>query len=190
MSRLFVIADTHFGWEAACTRHTRDDGAPLRPFAHADEADAVMIERWNALVKPNDHVWHLGDVAVRRRGLALVKQLNGHKRLVRGNHDIWRTRDFLNAGFEEIHGCKVISPNTQQGIMGAVLTHIPIHPGSLPRWGLNVHGHTHANKVFNLFPSNGQPDWSVYDRRYVCVSVEQTNYAPVPLDELLRRHSK
>jgi calcineurin-like phosphoesterase family protein len=55
---------------------------------------------------------------------------------------------------------------------GILLTHIPVHPSELRRGVLNVHGHLHAR--------------SVGDARYVCVSLEQTNFSPVPL-ELARR---
>ena len=58
-----------------------------------------------------------------------------------------------------------------------ILTHIPVHPESLARWGLNVHGHLHANRV-NL------PLAQIPDRRYFNVSMEQINYTPISLEEV------
>ena len=54
-----------------------------------------------------------------------------------------------------------------------MLTHIPIHPGQLNRFDANIHGHIHDRKID--------------DKRYVNVSVEQINYTPISLDEVLYR---
>jgi calcineurin-like phosphoesterase family protein len=78
---VFFTADTHFGDHRTINIHKR-------PFASAAEMDQVLIVRWNAVVPPEDEVWHLGDVA--RRGgdvPALLSRLNGRKHLVRGNND-------------------------------------------------------------------------------------------------------
>jgi calcineurin-like phosphoesterase family protein len=51
--------------------------------------DWEMVKRWNEVVKPNDEVWHLGDVALGsiHDSLALLNACNGRKYLVPGNHD-------------------------------------------------------------------------------------------------------
>ena len=44
-----------------------------------------MVLRWNALVAPDDEVWHLGDFAVRQsaeRVAGLLTELHGRKHLV------------------------------------------------------------------------------------------------------------
>ena len=56
-----------------------------------------------------------------------------------------------------------------------ILTHIPIHPESLARWGLNVHGHLHANVVKLSLAQ-------IPDPRYFNVSMEQINYTPISLE--------
>lgn len=78
----FVTSDHHFG-------HARISELAGRPFASVDEMNAVMIERWNALVKPGDVVLHLGDLALGpiENSVALTAQLNGKRLLVPGNHD-------------------------------------------------------------------------------------------------------
>lgn len=79
---LFFTSDTHFG-------HARINELANRPFSSVAEADAAMVERWNATVAPDDVVYHLGDVALGKiaESLLLVKRLNGTKILIRGNHD-------------------------------------------------------------------------------------------------------
>ena len=78
----FVTSDHHFG-------HARIGELAGRPFASVDEMNAVMIERWNALVEPDDVVLHLGDLALGpiEQSVALTSQLNGRRLLVPGNHD-------------------------------------------------------------------------------------------------------
>jgi calcineurin-like phosphoesterase family protein len=46
----------------------------------------------------------------------------------------------------------------------------------LERFGCNVHGHLHSNRVLD---SEGN-----IDPRYFCVSVEHTDFKPIPLEEV------
>lgn len=190
MTRIFVISDTHFGHTNAWAKFKRWDGTPLRPFTSTEEMDETMVRNWNAVVRPEDHVYHLGDVAIAKSSLDICRRLMGHKRLVRGNHDIFKTKQYMDVGFEEIYGVRVFVPNEQQGIPGAILSHIPLHPGSLQRWAINIHGHTHANFVTKGYAESGPEKQREVDRdpKYLCVSVEQTGYTPLLLDTILRAH--
>lgn len=78
----FVTSDHHCG-------HARISELAHRPFDSVDEMNAAMIERWNALVGPDDVVLHLGDLALGsiEDSVGLTAQLNGHRLLVPGNHD-------------------------------------------------------------------------------------------------------
>jgi calcineurin-like phosphoesterase family protein len=61
-----------------------------RPFAHVDEMNEAMIERHNALVKPGDLVYNLGDFALKiaqKEALNIRRRLNGNIYLITGNHD-------------------------------------------------------------------------------------------------------
>jgi len=52
----------------------------------------AIVGMWNELVRPDDTVYHLGDVALGKldESLPLVGRLNGFKVLVPGNHDrVW-----------------------------------------------------------------------------------------------------
>ena len=165
MANIFVVSDTHFG-HANILNFKKDDGSPLRDFESVQKMDEFMIERWNSVVRPQDHVYHLGDVAMKRPDIATVARCNGHKRLVRGNHDVYKTKDYLPF-FEEIYGIRVLD--------GIIFTHIPIHPESLGRFKTNVHGHVHAMPQGHYGP------------RYYNVSVEVMDYAPISLEDLKRR---
>lgn len=171
-AKTWVIADPHFGHFGVC-KFTDSDGAPLRPWDNPADMDSQLIKNWNSVVGDSDRVYLLGDVAMNKKGfLGAVPYLKGRICLVKGNHDEEKL-SFYSQYFDDIRAyvCK----------KGFILTHIPIHPGSLSRWQVNIHGHTHSNKVM---------DGKVPDPRYVCVSVEQTNYFPVDLQILIDKHVK
>ena len=77
----YFTADTHFGDERL-NLYGRDI-----LFKNAKECDEHIVKRWNEIVKDDDVVFHLGDVAMTREGLDLVKQLKGTKYLIKGNYD-------------------------------------------------------------------------------------------------------
>lgn len=175
MANTFLISDTHFGHEKTCTMFKREDGSPLRPFASAEEMDEAMVERWNARVRPNDKVYHLGDVVINRKFLHILGRLNGDKVLIRGNHDIFKLEDYTPY-FRDIRGYDVKN--------GMILSHIPVHTDSIERFGCNIHGHLHANRVMRAKHTGARPE---IDPRYHCVCVEHTDYAPIALEEVYER---
>lgn len=179
---VWFVSDTHFGHTKTCTHFLRADGRPLRPFATVEEMDRELIARWNARVRQGDKVYHLGDVCLSRKSLAIMAQLSGDKVLIRGNHDIFGLDEY-HEYFRDVRGVWELE--------GMVLTHIPMHPSSLDRWGVNVHGHTHADSVMRARGVDVRTGEILYsdhrDPRYVCVSVEQTEFAPISLEEVRAR---
>jgi len=171
MPAVFLVSDTHFGHAGMC-RFTQADGVTkLRPWTDPDEMDEFMIKAWNERVGPKDKVYHLGDVVINRRSLTTLSRLNGDKVLIRGNHDIFKDDDYRQY-FRELRAYHIMN--------GLILSHIPLHPESLGRFGTNIHGHLHSNRV--LLP-NGD-----IDVRYHCVCVEQTpDFAPILFEDVLKR---
>jgi calcineurin-like phosphoesterase family protein len=139
--------------------------------------DEAMVAAWNDRVRPNDKVYHLGDVVINRRALAIMDRLNGDKVLIRGNHDIFRDEDYRKY-FRELRAYHVMN--------GMILSHIPLHPESLGRFGVNIHGHTHANRV--MLPGFNGKTTDIVDTRYHCVCVEQTpDFAPILFEDVIAR---
>lgn len=182
MPTTFLISDTHFGHEKTCTTFKREDGTALRPFASAEEMDETMISRWNARVRPTDKVYHLGDVVINRKFLSVLARLNGDKVLIRGNHDIFKLEDYTQY-FRDVRGYHVMN--------GMILSHIPVHADSIARFGANIHGHLHANRVLKPRGVDSKSGEILYskdiDPRYHCVCVEHTDYAPISLEEVNQR---
>ena len=182
MPAVFLVSDTHFGHAGVC-RFTRNDGVTkLRPWNNPDEMDEFMVRAWNERVKPTDKVYHLGDVVINRRSLPIMRRLNGDKVLIRGNHDIFKDEDYAPY-FRSLRGYHVMN--------GMILSHIPVHPESLGRFGVNIHGHLHANRVKKIRGVNAKTGELLYtdeiDPRYHCVCVEQTDYAPMLFEDVVKR---
>ena len=185
MGNRFLISDTHFGHTNTWEKFTLADGSPLRPFTSTEEMDETMVDNWNKTVRSQDTVYHLGDVVIARRHLETVKRLNGRKILIRGNHDIFKDKDYYEAGFEQIHGVRVF-------VDQFILSHIPLHPDCVgERFKRNVHGHLHGNRIMIdetlISSSHTQPGSYLHpDPRYLCVCVEQINFTPVSFDDVAK----
>jgi calcineurin-like phosphoesterase family protein len=182
MPSVFLVSDTHFGHSGVC-KFTRDDGVTkLRPWTDPDEMDEEMVKRWNETVKPTDKVYHLGDVVINRKALGIMRRLNGDKVLIRGNHDIFRDTEYREH-FRELRAYHVMN--------GMILSHIPIHTASLGRFGVNIHGHLHSNRVKKARGIDVKTGATLYsdenDVRYHCVCVEQTDFTPILFEDVIKR---
>jgi len=171
---IWYTSDTHFSHESIIKYSGR-------PFADAAEMDEVMIDRWNEVVRPQDHIWHLGDLTMHRQIGAIqhrvLNRLNGHKRLILGNHDLDKTANYLK-WFEKVKACHVHDR--------MLFTHIPIHPRSVGRFKAIVHGHIHLqcyDPVLRLVEKEGKEP-VVEAVPYINVCVEQTVYRPISLEEI------
>jgi len=179
MSASWVAADPHFGHVGICKFLAPNGVDKLRPWDDPQEMDEVLVKNWNEVVHPNDRVNLLGDVAINRRHLITLGRLNGRIRLIKGNHDIFKLSDYLP------YVDDIAAYHVTKGPAGGkvIMSHIPIHVESLGRFGVNIHGHLHAHTVKRINKDNQEE----VDKRYVCVSVEQTNWRPITLEEALAR---
>ena len=79
--KTFLTADWHLG----------EDRFQLmgRAFSSVEEHNETLIERHNKIVGPDDQVIVVGDAVYQKapKYLSLVSRFNGHKTLIRGNHD-------------------------------------------------------------------------------------------------------
>lgn len=157
MSEIFVISDLHLGHRNIIKAFRYKD------FQTIEEHDAAIQSLWNSTVSKRDVVLMLGDIVWHKVNWQILKELNGMKRLIMGNHDSVSLKDAYQY-FHSIHG------SYKKGDI--VFTHIPIHPQELVyrNWKYNVHGHTHAKSV---------DDW-----RYFNACPEQNGYAPIPLEQI------
>jgi calcineurin-like phosphoesterase family protein len=168
MSRTWLISDTHWGHKNI-VNFLRKDGTKLRPWDNIDDHDQALIENWNSVVKPEDKVYHLGDLGLSNSThlLRIISALHGTKILIKGNHDTLKLSAYQQV-FKDVRA--------YHSLNNIFLAHIPIHPNSLGRWKGQIHGHLHADVVL---ADNGEPDV-----RYKNVACEQINYTPIDFDEV------
>lgn len=168
-ANMFVISDTHFA-HANILGFKNRFGGPQRDFENVHQMDEYMIEKWNSVVRPQDHIYHLGDVSMSDKAISYVGRCNGHKRLVLGNHDYSKMKLYMPF-FQKIFSSRRLDK--------LLLTHIPVHPLSLGKSIANVHGHTHNNVASDHF-----------GKQYINVSVEVVDYTPVALEDLIQLANK
>ncbi len=150
MNEIFVTSDQHL-------YHKNIIGFCNRPFLDEYEMNEEIILRWNQIVDNDDIVLNLGDVSAGLKGrnqefADLIKRFNGHKVLIRGNHDHQDNSFYVNNGF--IH---VMDHLFFDGIL---FTHAPgkqkdtHHPHKFNEFTsilqetykpiLTIHGHVHS----------------------------------------------
>ena len=175
---VFFTADTHFGHENVI-KYAR------RPFRNADEMDIELVKKWNAVVNPDDLVYHVGDVALCSfpRAMWLVSSLYGRKRLVFGNHDkILRKKKEFIALFEhtsDIFEVRVEDPSCEWGYQPIVLCHYAMRVWNKSHYGAwQLYGHSHGSLSDDVHSLS------------LDVGVDCWNYAPVSYDVIRARMVK
>lgn len=163
MPNTWITADLHLGHKNIVEKHGR-------PFKTIEEHDEAIVSNFNEVVRPNDVVIFAGDVVFPQTGFDSLAKLHGNKTLLFGNHERHKLELYLK------HFKKV---RTEKLFKNMIVTHIPIHQGQFKRFGTNVHGHLHSHEIMlsALYP----------DPRYLCVSLEHTNYYPISLEDAKKK---
>ena len=171
---IYVTSDLHFG-------HNREFIFKPRGFTSIEEHDAAIIERWNSIVKPEDEVYILGDLMLNNNahGIECLKQLNGTKSFIRGNHDTDTRIDlYMDEQGANIAFCGDAFTMKYKGYH-LYFSHYPTLTGNLEKESLkqmtvNLYGHTHQKTNF------------YEDRPYMYhVGVDSHECYPVALDQVI-----
>lgn len=194
MKNIWFTSDTHYGHKnivkGTTSWNTLDPNSShqsLRDFDTVEEHNATLIHNFNSIVKPEDVVWHLGDVAF--GGHANIKvfldALNCKNiNLVFGNHDqhIEPIDSPYRALFQSCQYVKQFSMNVNRkyGIVGKqkfFLSHYSHQVWNQSHHGtIHLFGHSH-----NSLPGIG---------RSMDVGVDTNNLYPYHLDEIMEIMSK
>lgn len=169
--KTFIISDTHFN-------HKNVIEYCNRPFKNTEEMDRELINNWNNVVNEDDIVICLGDFCFGEKEniKKYAQKLNGHKILIKGNHDRKKSL-YIEAGFQECENYFIFPPGGLRfNSKTVILSHKPYQ--NLPSDTVNIHGHIHEKTL--------DPD--KYDiNRYFNVSVENINYTPIELQEIIKK---
>lgn len=115
----YYIADLHF------FHASLNDQMDRRGFSDVDEMNKYMISQWNKKVRKQDDVVILGDFSMGKGTETndILKQLNGVKYLIEGNHDKFlNDRKFDRSLFRWIKPYEELKDNKRK----VILSHYPI----------------------------------------------------------------
>ena len=145
--------------------------------------DEEIIRRWNEKITHKDVVFILGDFCfgTGKRANEILKQLNGKKILVLGNHDnIFMDKDFDKTLFEEITNYKEIRVNNYHFI----LFHFPIQVwNKMQKGSIHLYGHIHSNET-----TEHRMEYEI--PRSFNVGVDVNNYYPVCMNDYVEKVNK
>ena len=175
---IFLTSDLHFN-------HDREFIWKARGFNSVEEMNETIVSNFNAVVKPDDDVYILGDLCLGGAGVGtlaankvLIERLNGKLHIIRGNHD----SDFRVAMYETC--ANVVAPVLWADAIKYkgyhfYLSHFPTLTGNLEKESLkqctcNLFGHTHQGDNFYM------------DMPFMYhVGVDSHNCYPVNLDDII-----
>ena len=160
---IYFTGDTHFG-DPRVLRLDR------RPFPTMVEHDVALIRNWNETVRPEDEVWHLGDVMSSKGGDCdeLLAKLNGSKHLIIGNND--PETIIGSPGWESVQHYAEL----RLGGHHLILCHYAFRTwNQMGKKSINLHGHSHGK--LKPFP------------RQFDVGVDAQGLHPVKLEVILRQ---
>lgn len=133
-------------------------------FSSSEEHDMVIYENILRELTKRTTLYLLGDICFTLNSLSYIQgfvETGAKVVLVGGNHC---TDNLTMAQLVKVYSQLFFYANRH----GFTLSHMPIHPDHL-RGKLNVHAHLHSQRIEQ-------------DSRYLCVSLEQTEYKPISLE--------
>jgi calcineurin-like phosphoesterase family protein len=145
----------------------------------------TIIERWNATVRPQDIIYHLGDVMFEKDKAKmewLLSRLNGEKHLIWGNHDKglhsikWQKYFNSAAEMKDLY----VPPESNGGVgQHIVLCHYALRVWNKSHYAAwSLFGHSHGS-----LPDD--PNALSCD-----VGVDCWNFTPVSMEQLNIRMAK
>lgn len=179
MSKNFYIADWHYG-------HKNVIAYDNRPFRTVEDMNETLIKRWNDAVSKDDTVYVLGDMfwCKNSQAIEVIDQLNGHKILVRGNHDSDHSK-FLSK-FDRVEDYMEVKDEGRN----VVLCHYPIpcFKNHYKGW-YHLYGHVHSSFEANMMEHHKYLMEELYLQPCKMFNVgammEYIDYTPRTLDEII-----
>lgn len=187
---VFFTSDLHFFHEAIIRFCNR-------PFKNIEEMNETIIMNWNSKVGKDDTVFILGDFCLGGSGAwsFILDNLNGHKHLLIGNHDMKNLRQGFMKKFDSVSFQQSIYVEDQF----IYLNHFPFlcYAGSYrkqkPVWQL--FGHLHSQDIhYNIENIENQEVKEILKKDFARlqylfpyqydVGVDKNNFTPISFNEV------
>lgn len=143
---IFFTSDLHL-------MHDREFLYKPRGFDNVWDMNRAIVERWNAVVAPDDDVYCLGDIMLNNNdeGIRLLKQLKGRIHIICGNHDSPARIELYEQCYNVVE--VVYATVLKYGKYRFYLSHYPTITTNLDETHfsqhlLNLYGHTHQGSNF------------------------------------------
>lgn len=192
MNKNFYISDLHFG-------HYNIMRFDNRPFNSVEEMDKALIDNWNSVVDAEDTVYILGDFCWLKedRWIEILRELNGYKVLIRGNHDLKHMSQQLRNMFQDIKDYKEVKDGSKR----VLLSHypMPFYRGAYNDYMVHLYGHIHTTiendfmeHLREYIPKNDNRGMSQHRCHFYNVGcmMPYMNYTPRTLDEILEGYKQ
>lgn len=175
MSNIWFTSDLHM---------MHDKGFLFEPRGFSNEKDMceALVENWNKVVKPEDTVYDLGDMALTdvQAAAKYIQKLNGKHMWIRGNHDTDNKIDYLmDYCWDKLYFIGWADV-LKDGKFRFYMSHYPTLTANyddkkFSQHVISLHGHTHQ-----------RTNWLHTDNPFMYhVGVDSHNNAPVHIDEVL-----
>ena len=186
MGKIFYISDAHVS-------HKNILKFDNRPFKTIEENDETIMRNWNSVVTNDDLVVSLGDMHWGKDDevYEYVKQLNGRKIAIRGNHSIKHPSKKLRSLFEDYCDYKEITDDGRH----IILSHYPImfYKAAYNPYCYMLCGHVHTtrensfleqwtNELRNTRCNSGDSYGNIIN---VGAMMPWMDYTPRTLDEII-----
>ena len=138
-------------------------------FNNAKEVDDFIIDEWNKKIDKKDLLIHVGDVALTKKGLEKIKELNGDKWLIKGNYDEASSSKFKLDDELLLKYFKKVTTDITIEIAGEEV-YVNHYPTNVKVDCFNIVGHIHGT-------------WKV-QRNMINVGTDAWHFNPVSLDTI------
>ena len=176
MANIWFTSDLHMN-------HRQEFLWGPRGFTNEKEMNEAIVERWNKVVKPEDTVWNLGDIALNdiNGAIPYLKALNGTQFWLLGNHD---TKNKIDLIVKECPNIRVyrdrFATTLKIGDANLYISHYPTLTANFDqkqfgRHVIALYGHTHQ-----------QTNWLQLENPFLYhVGLDSHECAPVHFDEVI-----
>ena len=189
-SKTYFIGCMHFG-------HKNILKIDNRPFSNIDEHDNALIKNWNDVVTNNDKVYILGDMFYKtttQHVHNILKQLNGKKYYIFGNHENLLKQNEFSKYFEQMTDYLElqITDDTNK-TWNVILSHYPMLAFNKGFRDNSIHlfSHVHMSSEYEnylamkLFQKLNNPDPFMQLSVNTGVMLPYMNFKPQPIEHLI-----
>lgn len=175
MSEIWFTSDLHL-------MHNKEFLYGPRGFSNETDMCETIVENWNKVVKPEDIVYDLGDIALSdvQTAAKYIRKLNGRHMWIYGNHDTKNKMEYLiTYCYNQLYG-RGWAECIKYGKLSLYLSHYPTLTANFDdkhfnQHVINLHGHTHQ-----------QTNWLQLDNPFMYhVGMDSHNCMPVHIDEVV-----